>query len=323
MKPLNRKEVILDAIANGKAPKLTPETREEAYLKKIAEHLPHEAEELVNEPLNITWDGNTEGLVSVSDGPMGWYKVSDLVFTDEEIKLMTITTDEESMAPLLIGDAWDEMLGTQIQVFDDLTVATFAAFVRTDGAMVSAQESSITFPEKGIYFAKIDEGFAVSSLTTTEPVPQPKTVVHKLDKKYLPDDVGGNSGGGGGVTVINLTWSDAEGCFYSEKTRDEIKALVKEGKQCVFYDGDFYSSFINGFGDAIIAAINKGVIQDNYRVSCQYYHAISVSATTQKVTLEPIIGTPKIVIGGLAYDLSVGDNGVVIATELTSGDIYD
>lgn len=37
MKPQNRKELLLDAIANGKAPDITPESREEAYLKKIAE----------------------------------------------------------------------------------------------------------------------------------------------------------------------------------------------------------------------------------------------------------------------------------------------
>lgn len=37
MKPQNRKEVLLDAIANGKVPDITPETRKEAYLKKIAE----------------------------------------------------------------------------------------------------------------------------------------------------------------------------------------------------------------------------------------------------------------------------------------------
>ncbi len=37
MKPQNRKEVLLDAIANGKVPNITPETRKEAYLKKIAE----------------------------------------------------------------------------------------------------------------------------------------------------------------------------------------------------------------------------------------------------------------------------------------------
>lgn len=37
MKPKNRKEVLLDCIANGTKPEIVPENREEAYLKKIAE----------------------------------------------------------------------------------------------------------------------------------------------------------------------------------------------------------------------------------------------------------------------------------------------
>lgn len=57
MKPQNRKEVLLDAIANGKAPDLNPETREEAYLKKIAEKAAEGGGGGANEPI-ILYYGN-------------------------------------------------------------------------------------------------------------------------------------------------------------------------------------------------------------------------------------------------------------------------
>lgn len=61
---------------------------------------------VVNEPLNITWDGNTEGLVSIADTP--FYKVSDLVLTDEQIKTATITLSDG--LSLYIGDEWEMMV---------------------------------------------------------------------------------------------------------------------------------------------------------------------------------------------------------------------
>lgn len=148
----------------------------------------YEETEVVNEPLNITWDGNTEGLLCVTlVGDSGLYKVSDLVMTDEQLKLCTIIPSNDT-GIVNIGEKWDEALGTNIMAFDDCTIAYTIISVRAENANCNFGGIELTFPEKGIYFA-FNPQFHTESLTSTEPIEQTKTVVHKLDKKFLPDDV--------------------------------------------------------------------------------------------------------------------------------------
>lgn len=143
----------------------------------------YEETEVVNEPLNITWDGNTEGLVSINNQ---FYKVSDLALTDEEIKLSTIEFNNILMP---IGDSWEEGLANgQVIPSEEATFAFLIIVARKDKAIISNGTIEIEIPEKGIYFG-VNPGGYVSALTTTEPIEQTKTVVHKLDKKFLPDDV--------------------------------------------------------------------------------------------------------------------------------------
>ena len=130
----------------------------------------YESEEISNEPLSLTWDGNTEGLVSTMDY---LYKISDMVFTDDEIKLMTVTLNVGESINL--GTLWDEMICTE-----DIVGADIAIFVRKDGAVFD----DIVFPEKGIYVFLMDGAF-VSSITTDEPINCVKKVVHKLDNKFI------------------------------------------------------------------------------------------------------------------------------------------
>ena len=141
----------------------------------------YEETEVVNEPLNITWDGNTEGLVSINNQ---FYKVSDLALTDEEIKLSTIEFNNILMP---IGDSWEEGLANgQVIPSEEATSAFLIIVARKDKAIISNGTIEIEIPEKGIYFG-VNPGGYVSALTTTEPIEQTKTVVHKLDEKYLPD----------------------------------------------------------------------------------------------------------------------------------------
>lgn len=149
----------------------------------------YEETSVVNEPLNITWDGNTEGLVCVNDY---FYKVSDAVLTDEQIKSATVGIGD---ATVVVGDVFDDAMNGS----EELLVSDFIAFCRKAGATIG----EVTFPEIGIYFVSMN-GMYVSSLTTTEPIEQTKTVVHKLDKKYLPDDIGG----GIKTAIIKDSWYD-------------------------------------------------------------------------------------------------------------------
>ena len=141
----------------------------------------------VNKPLNITWDGNTGGLIGVVlyEG-VKFLKVSDLVFTDEQIKTMSETLSNGDYTEY--SEAWDAGIEEGMVIpRNDITVCWNIVVARVDGAIVELDGALSTFPEKGLYFLS-SEGWAhVASLTSTEPVEQTKTVVHKLDKKYLPD----------------------------------------------------------------------------------------------------------------------------------------
>ena len=103
---------------------------------------------VVNEPLNITWDGNTEGLVSV--GGM-LFKVSDLVLTDEQIKSATIGVSSGSV--IVVNDQWDTMaVDGSIEEYgvcvnDKSTNAPAILFIRKAGIDLYG----ITFNEVGIY----------------------------------------------------------------------------------------------------------------------------------------------------------------------------
>lgn len=143
----------------------------------------YEVVETVNEPLNITWDGNTEGLVTDSTGVT--VKISDAVPTDEQF-----ATCEYGRA---ISSSFHITTDDLIPV-GDITLGGELAVVRKAGAVIPIGDMSTTFPETGIY-AAISEDH-LTWLTSTAPVPHTKTVVHKLDKKFLPDDVFG------GATVL-------------------------------------------------------------------------------------------------------------------------
>lgn len=204
----------------------------------------YEAEEIVNEPLNITWDGNTEGLVSVAP----FYKVSDTVLTDEQIKSATVVFDDETIA---VGDMFD----TMAVVSEELVVSEIIGFCQKAGATFN----NFTFPEIGIYFVSID-GMYVSSLTTTEPVEQTKTVVHKLDKKYLPDDIGGG-GGGGGVETVYLfrtpedTARIIEEIIYDEKGRMKQLSYGNTLEISKQFADDLYQKWVEGKTRVIIVTM--------------------------------------------------------------------
>lgn len=194
----------------------------------------------VNEPLNITWDGNTEGLVSVDDT---LYKVSDLVLTDEQIQSGTLTFDGKQY---LIS----EMFG----VIGDVAVAgELAWFVRKPNASLG----NMVFPDCGIYFVRVSEALYVSSLTTTEPVEHTKTVVHKLDKKYLPDDIGG-SGSGAVDLLINV---NAKSYSCDIPISELLNKLTEEGWNAVNIKLD---------NDTDYPIIPIGLMKTQYSVGAKY-----------------------------------------------------
>lgn len=183
----------------------------------------------VSGPVNITWDGNTDGSVKVFAGESGafFYKVSDDVFSDEQLKLMSISLSTD--LTFVLADVWNEALGTQIVVSDEVTIAVAVASVRKDGAAVKFGGDFPYFPEKGIYFIALPEIYYTASLASTEPVEQTKIVVKPIDKKYLPE------------SVAQVT-----------------KFYVEYGRDCYIYTDETFNN--RASKQDVLDAISKGVI---------------------------------------------------------------
>lgn len=187
----------------------------------------------VNEPLSITWDGNTEGLVRVGEE---FFKVSDVVLTDDQIKTSTIFANVGFSFPVI--DLWDAMVEAGMVTEDVVAVGEgYAIFVRRPGSVIGP----LVFPEVGIYFAKFNDEVHVSGLTTTEPVEQTKVITKKIDPKFLPDNIGG-----GGVKYVNVSdeYDDVNGEWKctADTPYAEIRGWIDSGMdvKCI-YDTRIYS----------------------------------------------------------------------------------
>lgn len=200
----------------------------------------YEETKVVNEPLNITWDGNTEGRVVIDEegnGEVLICKVSDLILTDEQIKKcwVTILADSSTDTLPVEGDLW-EIAVANGYVTEHVTAVQTVFFVRTAGAELFG----VTYPEAGIYFTSYpNEKQYTHDIYSEEPIEQTNTVVHKLDKKYLPDDVGG--GNALVVTVIlRYDYSADELIATADKTKNEIKEAIEKGTPitCFIYEDD-------------------------------------------------------------------------------------
>lgn len=136
----------------------------------------YESEETVNEPLNITWDGNTDGLVSVADLI---YKISDIVLTNDQLKSTTVALSNGEK--IVVADEWNELVEQGMISEEISSIFGFVAIVRKSGATLNG----LTFAETGLYLGSF-EGVYTYSFTSTEPVEHTKTVVHKINEKFLP-----------------------------------------------------------------------------------------------------------------------------------------
>lgn len=183
----------------------------------------YEETAVVNEPLNITWDGNTEGLVRVGDEEGYYYKVSNAILTDEQIKTAKLCMSQNPGQFWDVSELWEEFKDSPEAITEDFVCLNELVFVRKKGGVTIY---GFVFPEEGVYFSYVNSAQYVTDFITTEPVEQTKTVVKKLDKKYLPDDVGGS------VTVFYV--DDTE-CLCHDKemtmkvSKDEYRLALSSG----------------------------------------------------------------------------------------------
>lgn len=307
LEPITRKEYFLAKAAGMDVETPEPITREEMFLSMISgggtggsggadwnasegepgyvkNRTHYEETVVVNEPLNITCDGNTDGLVCVADQI---FKVSDLVLTDEQIKKCFVTINV-SNDPISIGSIWDDLVSFGFVTNDwavfllDEAAAVF--FIRKDDTVIEFESVEYKFPKRGIYFLTYGEIF-VTSLTTTEPIEQTKTVVHPIDKKYLPDDVGG----GGGVFVVDLMYQE-DSTYTTSATAEELATAYEEGKTLYanINDGHVYPLSAIYYAASVrftFAGVNM------YAGSAPYYEAFTIkdsTVTVNKFTLTEV-----------------------------------
>lgn len=178
----------------------------------------------VYEPLNITWDGNTEGLVSPGGN---WYKISDLVLTDEQIQSTTITVST--------GESFSTS-EEFVKISDEIAMVLkgVVVFVNAD----NAECNDIIFPESGIY-AMTNNGVYIASITSTEPITVPP-VYHTLPEEFLPFN-------SKAMRVVVTETSDGDTSIFSaDKTYAEISEHILAGGMvyCI-HNGDVYTLYFS------------------------------------------------------------------------------
>lgn len=229
----------------------------------------YEETKVVNEPLNITWDGNTEGRVVIDaegNGEFLFCKVSDLILTDDQIKKCWIRrvgrgTLREAFP--IVGEEWDNSVANGA-VTEHVVYVRGVVFVRQAEAILN----NIVFPEVGIYFESIpnDKDYT-HDLYSEEPIEHLKTVVHRLDKKYLPTDICN-------TFVVEVDWDAGKVITPLNEIRDawlahKMVVLFETdvtGSSYVYnlQDGRVYNEYDEGvtgnFASAAFVRINYGHI---------------------------------------------------------------
>jgi hypothetical protein len=157
----------------------------------------------------LEWDGNTDGLVhdTTASSGGGFYKVSDVVLNMSDLKggTITLTSLREN------GQLYQHELDTYW--FDELeNIIDFEDFVIVKENNV--EYYGMVFPETGIYFYRSAYSCTSKLELTSEITPFRiiSEVVHKLDKKYLPEI----------SSIKNILDGNAEGSVRTVSTNIEI-----------------------------------------------------------------------------------------------------
>lgn len=133
------------------------------------------------EKVEITWDGNTEGLISVdgADGTAALYKVSDLLLDDTVIKAGVIFLSNG--LSVNVDTVWETYASMGLITED---IAFFAesgvAFVRRAGTSAIG----FTFTETGVYFVSAKITDSVTNYTAS--FVSDSQTIHPIPAEYLP-----------------------------------------------------------------------------------------------------------------------------------------
>lgn len=245
MEPITREEQFMAAAAQGKTD-LTPITRQENFLRKIAEavggggsggmggadwnaaegepgHVLNRTHFVESTPsITYEWDGDLTGKEFIvwdeSNGSVkGLVKLSDNYLTMEQLDgaALTVKTPEG-----------DETLTVSTEMMMDISGWMGVPGVAVADYVLSLSDSATNGTEQitrglwVLYSTATDGVFYAKSIKTMA-----KETIHKLDKKYLPDDIGGNSD----IVVVKITTTDGEN-YVADMSSTEIAAEMQSGK---------------------------------------------------------------------------------------------
>lgn len=165
---------------------------------------------------SIEWDGNTEGLVSISDM---LYKVSDL----------TPLNDELLGATLIMSNGLNvSLISKHIHVVsEDVTIVgggeVGVAIVRKDNAFAAdIVDSGILFPQKGTYFIKAESAY-IAKLS--------KQTIIPMAAEFLPATAATQ----GQLIIVVYNGNPSGTIFRADKTYSEIRAAVESGMSVVVH----------------------------------------------------------------------------------------
>ena len=117
----------------------------------------YEEKKKVFSPLNLTWDGNTDGLVCVNGDA---YKISDDVFTDEQIMKTSVALSNGQIHS--VSDMY--ALGL-IESTEDAVLSDTVLIIRKSGFVIDPDDPSggARFDDCGVYIIKKnDEPYVVA-----------------------------------------------------------------------------------------------------------------------------------------------------------------
>ena len=127
------------------------------------------------EKVEITWDRNTEGLVSVASGDIGYfYLVSDAIVSERAAKASTATIFVNgNFTEIVTADTWEDLVNGGYVVDNGVVLGNSTiALIREPNTDIKG----LVFPQAGVWFADIKNGTAyaasfVSSIETIHPIP--------------------------------------------------------------------------------------------------------------------------------------------------------
>lgn len=210
----------------------------------------------------LTWDGNTEGLENL-DG--AYFHVSDVVPTLNDIHqgfsitMSNMGSGENETVSISAEEAASITLEENgVLAFDVMIVLTLPlTYTMDDG-------TTIRYPA-GVYFGKLPDAY-ISSFTINnyKGFTTTNTKLVKIDKKYLPDDIGGGSGlpevsaedNGKTVKVVDGEWSVEKLSYNDLSDKPTLGTLASKNSLSA---SDVGAATIADVNSAIEAAIGAAI----------------------------------------------------------------